>query len=164
MEMRGHPNSLSTHPQGQRQGPKCFLGRCKCPGAFSGLGAVELTALCSSSALGALGFPSRSTQTFSQGICLHRPPLDFPVEHSGILWERPVFSALLDLSASWLGIQGRSNLSVPVLWASRTQWKGKGWRKELVLEVSLTGCCLGGSLVVLASQEPLGPAAGALRE
>lgn len=86
------PSSLSTHPQGQRQGPKCFLSRCKCPGAF--LGAVELTVLCSSSALGALGFPSRSTLTFSQGICSHRPPLQFPVGRSGILWDRPVFSGI----------------------------------------------------------------------
>lgn len=55
------------HPLSQKQGSKCSLDRCKCPGAFSGLGAVELSVLCSSPALGALGCPSRSTLAFSQG-------------------------------------------------------------------------------------------------
>lgn len=63
-------------PQGQRQGPECFLSRCKYPEAFSGLGAVELSVLWGSSVLGAFGFPSRNTLTLSQGVCSHRSPLE----------------------------------------------------------------------------------------
>lgn len=81
MEMKCHPTSLPTHPSAQ----------CRCPGAFSGLGAVELWSL---ELLSLRGFRVSFQGHFHRG-CSHRPPLEFPVEHSGILWERAMFSALL---------------------------------------------------------------------
>jgi hypothetical protein len=82
MEMRGHPTPIPRASRRAQNAPWADV-----LGPSLGLGAVELSVLCSSPALGALGCPSRSTLTFSQGVCLHRPPLEFPVEHGGILWE-----------------------------------------------------------------------------
>lgn len=57
------------------------------------------------------------------------------MEHSGIPWERPGFSAVWGSlrQLAWdvtehtgPGIQESSELPVPVLWASRAGWKGKG--------------------------------------
>lgn len=132
-------------PQSQRQGPECFLGRCKYPGVFSGLGAVELSVLWGSSASGAFGFPSRNPLTFSQGVCLHRPPLEYCAPSTpqwstvGFCGKDLASQQYWDLSTGWPGLRA-PNLSAPVFWASRTV-EGQGLEKELVLEVSLTGCC-----------------------
>lgn len=57
------------------------------------------------------------------------------MEHSGIPWERPGFSAVWGSlrQLAWdvtehtgPGIQESAELPVPVLWASRAGWKGKG--------------------------------------
>lgn len=119
-------------PQSQRQGPECFLGRCKYPGASSDLGAVELSVLWGSSASGAFGFPSRNPLTFSQGVCLHRPPLEYCAPSTpqwstvGFCGKDLASQQYWDLSTSWPGIRGKLQTCLPLSSGLLEQWKGKG--------------------------------------